>query len=647
MNRSSQHCLVVALSILTYLIAPVGSAIAGVGDPQLKTDDPWYPGELSCSTFPRLFKTEADLYQRVTGRAVATDEDKALAAWYWRNLHYWHGEEGERDCFSKGFRGEKGRDYWTGLFADGFALCGTTHAQWCAEMDALLGHGRSRVVGVAGHNSFEVYLTGGAYGTGRWALLDHDVSTVIYTPDGSRLMSLDEIVPDVNHLADPAYQPQRQHGWRVSGLYDDDARGVYTSFNTAEYLAGYAGAPPAVHLRSGESIRRYLRPGLEDGKTFVFWGANAKADGIPGPSRDRTWVNQPENMYGSKRGTGSSGGRARFANAVYSYAPNFSDSSYKQGVVDEAADHVTFEFYSPYVIATTPATSGTWGIYDNGGKNGLVIHGSANCAVQVSVDQGTTWQEAGQLADGLDLTDRVKGFQQYMLRFNAGVATLKGAGLSWRTVCQTNAAVIPHLHDGANSITYLASGQGVIAAGPALDQAQSHVVAGKFGSPTVTLELTAPRNARPVGIHAASWQSSGVPPADVAYRIDYSIDGGKTWQAVVKDWKIERRKPEPNDFWSQSFTWGDAPLAEVAGGTTVRVRFSNDGGKTFRKAEAYLVYATGEASPVETSFGWKNDGPTVHTASHVYDGPVGREDASWQLDAGRKVETVWVEMKAR
>ena len=55
-----------------------------------------------------------------------------------------------------------------------------------------------------------------------------------------------------------------------------------------------------VHLRSGETLRRYLRPGLEDGKTFVFWGRNYDANAIPGPTRDRTWVNQPDKMYHSK-----------------------------------------------------------------------------------------------------------------------------------------------------------------------------------------------------------------------------------------------------------------------------------------------------------------------------------------------------------
>lgn len=636
-----------------------GFAQAEVGDPQLKTDDPWYPGELSCSSFDRLFKTEAQLYRRVTGREVHSDEDKALAAWYWRNLNYWHGEEGHRDCFSGGFSDHKGREYWTGLFADGFAICGTTHAQWCAEMDALLGHCRSRVVGVSGHNSFEVYLTGGAYGAGRWALLDHDISTVVFDPAGKRLLSLPEVVADVKVLADPSYDPARQHGWRIAGLYDDDAKLVYKKVNSAEYLAGYAGPPPMVHLRSGETLRRYLRPGLDDGNTFVFWGRNYDAGRVTGPQRDRTWVNQPQNMYRSKNGTGAHAGQARFANAVYSYTPDFADGSYRQGVIDEGADHVTFEFYSPYVIATTPPDPKPWGIYDAGGKNGLVIHVSpppAACDVQVSTDQGKTWQGTAPLADGLDLTDQVKGFRQYFLRLGASASALKDCGLSWRTVCQANACTMPHLHDGQNAVTFEAGGTAIVSAGPLVAQEEAHVVAGKLDSPRVTLELTAPRQARPVHLYAAAQQASGDPPAPVRYAIDYSLDGGNTWKPLVRDWRIDRRPPEPPDFWSQSFTWADAALSGAAGvrqdqssgGTPVRVRFSDTGGKPFRAAEAHLAYEIDHPTSTEVTFCWQDSAGQTHSATHAYEGSrPGVEDATWRINAGRAPQTLWVQMQSK
>lgn len=622
------------------------SARAGSGDPQLKTDDPWYPGELSCSTFDRLFKTQAELYARVTGRKVESDEDKALASWYWRNLHYAHGEEGQCDLFGQGFKkAEWNRDYWTGLFAHGFALCGTTHAQWNAEMEALLGHCRSRTAGVSGHNSFEVYLRGGAYGSGKWVLLDHDISTVIFAPDGSRLLSIAEIRPQLKTLGNPAYKPERQHGWYVSGLENGDARGVYTEFRTVEYLSGYAGPPPMVNLRAGETMRRYLKPGLEDGKTFVFWGMNYKEAGIPGPARSRSWVNQPEKMYESKKGTGYREGQVRYANAVYTYTPNFSDGSYKEGVVSDDEKQVTFGFRSPYVIGSTPANEGKWGVYDSGGTGGLIVNSMIDLTVAVSIDQGKSWSDAASAGDGhaADLTDKVKGENQYLLRINAPADKLKPAGLTIRTVCQTNVATIPHLHDSVNHITFEAGGDALTSAGPTLAQAEQHVVEGKIGSPKVTLELAAPRGEKAVRLYAASWQASGAPPAPVKYQIEFSADGGKTWGSVVKDWQVVRRAPEPDDFWSQSFAWGDVALSDVAG--PVRVRFRNDGGKSYRKVEAHLAYRVSNPSPTQVRFAWKDSSGEIRTADHTY--ATVNEDATWNFDAGKKVETQWVEIAVK
>src|SRR6516165_9320425 len=186
------HRLFGSLLALLAIVIPVR---ADVGDPQVRTDHPWYPGELACSTFERLFATQAQVYERVTGIAPQSEQDQALAAWLWRNTHYWHGEEGAEDLWGKGFTGGdmRTREYWTGLFAHGFGLCGTTHSQWLAEMQALFGHNRGRGLGVSGHNSFEVFLTGGEYGKGKWVLLDHDVSTVIFSDDGKRLLSIPEV----------------------------------------------------------------------------------------------------------------------------------------------------------------------------------------------------------------------------------------------------------------------------------------------------------------------------------------------------------------------------------------------------------------------------------------------------------------------
>jgi hypothetical protein len=618
-------------------------ARADVGDPQVRTDHPWYPGELACSTFARLFATQAENYRRVVGAEPTTDEQKALASWFWRNTHYYHALDGRQDLCGKGLAHEDNwtREYWTGLFAFGFGLCGTTHAQWTAEMEHLLGHARGRGVGVDGHSSFEVFLTGGPYGPGKWVLLDHDISTVIYDPTGTRLLSIPEIKADIKRLTDRSFRPKRQHGWLVSGLHPTDAPGVYTRYDSAAYLSGYAGPPPAVHLRRGETLRRYLQPGLEDGKTFVFWSHNYNRGGLPGPERDLTWVNQPEAMYGSRTGTPPRVGQARFGNAVSTYRPDFATGDYREGVVDESDRHVTFEFATPYLIGATPPNGKPWGVYEAGGTNGLVLRGTANCPVAVSVDRGRTWQDCGTFRDGLDLTDRVKAQRQYLLRFGAGARELAGTGLTMVTACQANAAVLPRLKDGGSTVHFEASGRAVVSAGPTVAQARAHVVAGGFGTPEVTLELATPRWEPAVAVHAAAQMASGSPPQpDVRYHIDYSTDGGQTWSPLVKDWTIPRRGEEPPDFWSQSFCYG---AADVTGpnASSVRVRFRNTGGKPCLRAEVHLVYQTKGGDATTVTFDWTDDAG-AHRDAHVFG--AGRR-ADWVIPTGRNVQTRWVEFE--
>jgi hypothetical protein len=617
---------------------------ADVGDPQIRADHDWYPGELACSTFERLFATQAELYKRVAGVKPVKDEQKALAAWLWRNTHYYHGEEGAEDLWGEGFvkgRDVRAREYWTGLFAHGFGLCGTTHSQWVAEMEALFGHNRGRGVGVEGHNSFEVFLKGGPYGDGKWCLLDHDVSTVIFDREGKSLLSLREVRDDWKRLTDRNFAPEKQHGWLVCGLHPDDG-GVYRRYDVAEYLAGYCGPPPMVHLRRGETLRRYVQPGLEDGKTFVFWGRNYNTGGIPGPERSHTWVNQPEKMHDSRDGAGYKPGQARYGNAVYLYKPDFSSPDYREGVVEEDDGHVVFEFYTPYIIGATPATDKAWGIYDPGCRNGLVLRGKADCIVAVSTDQGRTWQDCGKLTDGLDLTDHVKGRRQYFLRLAAGARDLARSGLTITTVCQANASVLPRLKDNGSAVRFLASHQAVVSAGPNLPQAQAHVVDGKFGSPNVTLAVKTPRGEPVLAVYAAAHIQSGNPPRpDVKYQIDVSTDDGKTWRPVVKDWMISRRGDEPKDFWSQSLCWGSLPLVDDKDAASVRVRFHNDGGKCYARGEVHLVYRTAGSDATKVTFAWTDD-RGAQQASHTF----GRRDAAvWEVVTGNDVQTRWVEME--
>jgi hypothetical protein len=628
-----------AITLLALLGLGVSAASADVGDPQTKTDHPWYPGELSCSTFPRLFKTQAELYRRVVGRVPETDEDKALASLLWRLTHYWHGEEGQQNLWGKGFT-EGGdlwnREYWSGLHAHGFGICGTSHSQWVGEMHELLGFGRGRMAGVPEHSSFDVFLTGGPYGQGKWVLLDHDISTVIWDAEGKALQSIPEIKADLARLADPKFKPERQHGWPMCSYNAKAAAAAFREHLGASPLSGYAGPPPKIHLRRGETLRRYLKPGLEDGKTFVFWGRNYMTGGVPGPERWGTWVNQPQNAFPARPNAGYYEGQARYANAVYTYAPEFKTIDYREGVVDEGPDQVTFDFQSPYVIAATPATNELWSCYESGGRNGLVLRGNATCNVSVSVDRGRTWKDFGPLRDGLDLTDSVKGFFQYRIRFGAGASVLARAGLEMRTVCQCSVAIIPRLKDGGSRVEFEATRETVDSVGPPIEQARTHVVAGAFDSPEVTLELKAASNAVPVSVYATghilSWAN---PNLKAVYSIDLSTDGGISWRPMVENWRIPKNEGAPDVRWSQAYVWGSSPVS--AG--PVRVRFRNDRNVPFARAELHLVTKTPGRDATKVTFDWTDDGG-AHREWHVF---AAEKAPGWDLKTGRNVETRWVE----
>jgi hypothetical protein len=137
---------------------------------------------------------------------------------------------------------------------------------------------------------------------------------------------------------------------------------------------------------------------------------------------------------------------------------------------------------------------------------------------------------------------------------------------------------------------------------------------------------------------AAHVGSSNPPDPEINYQIEFSTDSGRTWQSLVRDWRIVRRGIEPQDFWSQSFCYGDGPLPDVA--SAVRVRFRNDGGKRYLRAEAHLTYQVPEQDPCRITFAWSDDDGTRRTAEHTFapDAP-----APWSIATGRNVRMHSVE----
>ncbi len=265
-----------------------------------------------------------------------------------------------------------------------------------------------------------------------------------------------------------------------------------------------------------------------------------------------------------------------------------------------------------------------------------MVRGKAPCTVLVSTDRGTTWQDGGEFADGLDLSDLVKGRRQYWLRFKATAKELESSGLTIITTCQLNAALVPRLVDWDTNVTFQISGKTVTSAGPNLAEAKPHLVVGKFGTPRVTLELQPPRREPVLTVYAAAHvQSSSPPRPDIKYQIDVSVNGGE-WKPMVKDWTISRRGEEPKDFWSQSLCWGSLDLAPSTP-APVRVRFSNSGGKNYLRCEAHLVHRTERIDSTKVTFAWTDDKGSSQSSATV------GANETWKLKTGRNVQTRWVE----
>ena len=84
--------------------------------------------------------------------------------------------------------------------------------------------------------------------------------------------------------------------------------------------------------------------------------------------------------------------------------------------------------------------------------------------------------------------------------------------------------------------------------------------------------------------------------------------------------------------------WGSVDLADGAA-AAIRVRFKNDGGKNYLRAETHLIYRSGSKDSTKVTFDWKDDAGD-HRESHVF---ANGKPAPWDLKTGKNVATRWVE----
>ena len=318
-----------------------------------------------------------------------------------------------------------------------------------------------------------------------------------------------------------------------------------------------------VHLRRGETLRRYLRPGPGRRQDVRLLGPELQRPAAsPAPNAPQTWVNQPEKMYGSRDGAGYKPGQARFANAVYTYDPDFAAGDYREGVdrrgrPPRRPSSSTRPTSSPRRRRTTPRGAST----SPAARNGLVLAGKATCPVAVSIDRGKTWQDCGPLRRRPG-PDRPRQGAPAVPPAVSGRAPRRwpGRGLTIITVCQANASIMPRLKDGGTT------------------RDASPRPAGPWSRPARTCGQAAGARRRGRVRHAegrrwswppraaSRWWPSTPPPTstrgnppdpDVRYQIEI-LDRrrGRPGGRWSKDWTIPRRGDEPNDFWSQSLCWG-------------------------------------------------------------------------------------------
>ena len=635
---------VLAGALVPALVAASAWGAGGnAGDPQLMTDHPFYPGELAYSTFDRLFQTQAGLYQRVTGRKADNPEDKAIASWFWRGTHYFHCSLlGEPAVWDKN-NPEPVRDYWAGLFSYGHGMCQETHYQYTAEMEYLLGHCCGRAVGLNGHTSFEVWLSGGEYGAGKWVLLDQDINTVCFDKQQKAMMNIEEIkqTKPGEYLTNRAAKDNR--GW-LPELYPGDGGLYYSGTKFDAPLSSYAGAPPMVNLRPGETLRRFPRPGLGEGPSgrLVFWGICV--DGMDGPNRHITYLNDPAKFFNATTRPGSEGDpnkRARYGNAVFTYKPDFKDGSYKLGVAAEDDKSVTFEHVSPFVIAAKPAAKDCLA---PGATLGLVLNGKAACKVCVSLDNMQTFSDPVDFQDGLDLTDLVKGRYQYWLKVLAAPSALAGKDLIITTRCMANGYVMPWLKADGTKVTFNASGLAVKTIGPQAESIRKNITDGGLDKDTFTVKLKTPHGEKIKTVYWATRSFTGCPPKpDLAFKAEYSVDG-KEWKVLLDNWRVNPPAPyAPPDTWSQSFFYGSKDVVGADAGE-VSIRISNSKGKAYQMGQFSVVYETKNKGKTHVKYCWDEAGHEK-TAEHLYAAGAAK-DATWTIPTGKDPKVKWVEMAA-
>ena len=505
------------------------SALAQAGGPELRTDDPNYPGEGALSTAPRVL-AHAWAVPR-GGLGASTNREKMIRLFLWRAEHF--GHELSPEVYNlpsvdpaPHLDNPLMTDYdaMRALFSYGWGVCGTNHAQMRVFADEAGWPSRRR--SLQGDTGYEVQVDVGVpAGATGWRYFNTDQYTLHFLANdpAAHFASLDQVVTTNHHYAE--WNPDLGLGYRLPqanthGLYQDFAgvtgtvadrsqqwvgyyQGVWkvtSDGNAPLYGEGYTSTPVVVHLRRGETFTRWADPagaradlGLAG---RVWWGYDGGdhggGDNSPylqwsfvqnAPARDQVGPTGANPEASAKVGQ-------RYGNGCFLWAPDLSKNEHLDGTLavtgtlstggtpalkSSGASTLVIFHNSPYTIAARPSDGkdpATAGAAD-GAIVGADTVGSI--PVEVSTNAGATWSSLGALSGtgaSIDFTDAVKGRNQYLLRLSFA----DGQGLqalSLRTLTMVSQGVYPNLKSGSSQVTYQSSNTGALELSPDLWSAAS------------------------------------------------------------------------------------------------------------------------------------------------------------------------------
>ncbi|MEX0704904.1 MAG: hypothetical protein WD069_22585 [Planctomycetales bacterium] len=681
------HRVVGSLAVAIASAWSASSVHAGIGDPTVRTDHPQYAGE-------GAFQEVEDCVKFATQGVESTVESpqaKAIALYLWILNHQYHLMT-PREWSIPGAVPDNGKeggfdnlvyDANRARFSYGYALCGTVHAWNEVYWKALGMNARRR--GFPGHTNSEI-----AYG-GSWHAYDTDMAGLVFRKDGV-VAGYDDIIRDkllpenVDNLpcypfAWPADFKGMTDGWKQIAAGGE----WYTMYNS-----GYEGMPGIVHLRSGETFTRYFdRDHFGGPSKRRFWHNKAG-----GPARDWTFVNSDTPRHEGSQHNGR--GNASYCNGEFVYEPDLTSPKYREGTAaqtdnvairsasprlhsaDGVTASVTFQHFSPYVIAGDPADDAN--PMSQPATDGLVVEGQAVGDVEIAVsnDQGQTWHDAGTLRGEFrkDLTEQTKGRYGWQVQFKLP----RGAGLDavkFTTTTQVSQSIYPRLKANGSQVTYRAANRAVVAVDPNFGLPQSaltngeppasaggdlrapSVVAGTsdnvqyFGrSPKsdqafrttnnkpgqVTFRVESPAPLKEVRA-AFRYKVRVPPPENCDFHLDVSTDGGKTWQEFAR-----ADVAKDNDY-SSGWAYGRADASAAnAKSALVRATFYQDGYQTgLFDAEVYGIHETPAPQAAKLTYAWKEGG---QVKTHVEAIPAGAKEKTFTVPTGAKIVDEYVRIEA-